>query len=107
MERIASSDILIIVGMIITVSINDAVSILKPVPPKCTLIIGTSTISPKNPYTTEGIPASVSITGFNILRMVRGAISAMKIAQSRDNGTAKSNARAVIPKDPTIIGKIP
>jgi glycosyltransferase involved in cell wall biosynthesis len=82
----ASSDILIMVGRTITVRIKDAASILKPVPPKYTLIIGTSTISPKNPYTTEGIPARVSITGFKILLIVRGASSARNIGLIESKG---------------------
>ena len=45
---------------------TDAVKILFPSAPRLP-IAGTMTQSPKNPYTTDGIPASKSTPGFIIL----------------------------------------
>lgn len=99
----ASCDTLMMVGRIITASIIAAVNMLNPVPPKFSLTSGTKTVSPKNPYTTDGIPANVSITGFSIFRMYSGAISTMNIAHNIESGTAISNARAVTASVPTIM----
>jgi len=98
---------LVIVGRIITVKIRDAARILNPVPPNCSLINGTIIIIPKNPYTTEGIPAKACIVGFKVILIPRGAISAKNMAQDRDRGIAMSKASPVMYRDPTIIGKAP
>ena len=55
------------VGKIIMPNITDAVSTLLPEPPNKFCIAGTITTSPKKPYTIEGIPASKSTAGLNIL----------------------------------------
>jgi len=59
-------------------------SIIEPVRAVCpvgrlkrSLTIGTSITSPKNPNTTEGIPARISIKGFRASATFRGAISEM------------------------------
>ena len=44
---------------------------------KMSLRKGSSTRTPKNPYTTEGIPAKTSHTGFRMLRILGEAISEM------------------------------
>jgi len=65
------------------------------------------TTRPKNPYTTDGIPASSSIAGLRIVFIREGASSAMKIAQPMESGTAKTIEPMVTRMVPTISGKIP
>ncbi len=55
-----------IVGSIIIANSSEAVSILKPVPPKVLRTNGTSVRMPKNPYTTDGMPAISAIIGCRI-----------------------------------------
>jgi len=79
----------------------------EAVPPICVLTSGTKTMSPKNPYTTDGMAARVSMTGLSILLMNWGASSAMKIAHKKEKGTAMASERKVMHKDPTIIVNTP
>lgn len=79
----------------------------NPVPPKCVLINGTNNINPKKPYTTEGMPAKVSITGFKIFLIVEGANSAIKIAHNTEKGVAMRSVKSVKAREPTISGIIP
>lgn len=63
-----ASDILIIVGSIIRPKRMEAVSTLMPLPPKVSRTKGTNITSPKNPYTTEGIPAMRLVAGFYLIQ---------------------------------------
>ena len=92
---------------IIIVKISEAESTLNPDPPKCILMKGTMITRPKNPYTTEGIPASPCMVGFNIFLIFGGAISARNMEQHSDNGTANRRAINVVRRVPIIIREDP
>ncbi len=76
--RIASSEMVMIVG---SAMMPSTMLPARPVSPTGKLntfwIRGTITISPKKPYTTEGIPARSSMSGFMTLLVFSLAISAM------------------------------
>ena len=80
---------------------------LCPAPPKRFLTIGTITIKPKNPMTTEGIPDNKLIAGLNKLASFFGAISARKIAVNMPTRTPVIVAPMVMDREPIIIGRIP
>ncbi len=101
------SEILITVGNIMTLRIILAASKLFPAPPNLSDSIGTIMIRPKNPYITDGIPASNSTAGRTIRCNHTGAISAKNTAPSIPIGTPNAIAKAVAYKDPKIMGKIP
>ena len=65
------------------------------------------TTIPKNPSTTDGMPATISIIGLRISRSQRGAISAMKIAVNKPIGMAMMAAPIVTTSEPKISGIIP
>ena len=90
-----ASDILIIVGSIIRPKRMEAVSTLMPLPPKVSRTKGTNITSPKNPYTTEGIPAMRLVAGFIILYSHGGQNLAMNTAVSMPMGTPMTRAPAV------------
>ena len=91
----AASDTPIMVGRIINPSSTDAVIIFLPLTPNRSCIMGTMTIRAKNPYTTEGIPASRSTAGFTIRYTAGGQNSARNTAHSSPMGTPMSIAPAV------------
>ncbi len=62
---------------------------------------------PKNPNTTDGMPATISIIGFRISRSQRGAISAMKMAVNRPIGMAMRAAPIVTTSEPKSSGRMP
>ena len=67
-----------IVGIAMIPSSSDAASQERPyVTSNASLRKGTSTTSPKNPYTTDGIPAKTSQIGLRMLRYLEGATSEM------------------------------
>ena len=51
------------VGKIINASTSAPARRLNPSPPKLDLIMGTNTVRPIQPYTTEGMPTKISTTG--------------------------------------------
>src|SRR5699024_7195726 len=106
---IASVAMVVIVGNIITDKTTVPVSKLNPVEASSNvfLIKGTKTAKPINPYTTEGIPTSNSITGCKILFPQLGAISTMKIAVPIPRGAATKADNKVTARDPKINGHTP
>ncbi len=71
----ASSDTLTIVGSAMMPSSTEAASQVSPVGrSNVTRMKPVSTMRPKNPYTTEGIPASSSMAGLRIF-FIRGDAS--------------------------------
>jgi hypothetical protein len=97
-----------IVGRAITPRSSEAASHVSPVGiSKLTRIKFVRTIKPKNPYTTEGIPASSSTAGLRIFFVRGDASSERYIAQPMDSGTAKTMAPMVTNRVPTMSGKIP
>ena len=106
-DNIESNDTEIIVGKIIIANIIPAVNIENPVPPKIDLTVGTKIVSPKNPYTTDGIPDNVCITGFKKFFILSFATSAIKIAHNIPSGADNINEKSVILSEPIIIGKTP
>ena len=68
---------------------------------------GTITISPKNPYTTDGIPLSNSITGFNIERIRSDATSDIYTATLNPNGKANRMANRITHNVPVNSGRMP
>ena len=60
----AFSDTLMMVGKIMMPKTRDAVRILEPDPPNVRRTSGTMTATPKNPYTMEGMPARILVSGF-------------------------------------------
>jgi len=79
----------------------------NPGPPRLFLISGARTITPINPYTTEGIAARSSIVGFIILITDRGTYSLRKKATDTPSGAPIIIAPKVTHSDAVIIGKIP
>ena len=69
--------------------------------------IGTSTHIPKNPYTTEGIPAIRFINGFITLYKLSGQNFARYIAVRSPIGTPMISAPAVTYILPNIKGRMP
>ena len=107
-ELIASSEMVIIVGSAIIPSIIEPVRAVCPVGRlKVSCTIGTSTISPKNPNTTEGMPARISIKGFIKSATFGCAISEIYIAQAIPRGTEKRIAPAVTIREPKRRGNNP
>lgn len=68
---------------------------------------GTITISPKNPYTTDGIPFSNSITGFRNPRVRLLATSDIYTATDNPNGNAKRIAKKLTQSVPMTKGTKP
>ena len=107
------------VGKIIMPSSTLAVNRLIPLPPlicktwvkngvltiACTA--GTSTIIPKKPYTTDGMPASSCTAGSIKRLMPRDAKRDIYTAVSTPSGTPTRIAPAVTYTEPRIIGKMP
>ena len=56
-------------------------------------MVGASTVMPKKPRTTEGMPASTSISGFRISRAQPGATSRTKTAVATPSGQADDDRR--------------
>ena len=81
----------IIVGIIITDKIIEAVIKLNPSPPNIVLISGVITINPKKPYTTEGILVSVCIAGLIILFVSSPEYCVINIEHPSDSGIAIIN----------------
>jgi hypothetical protein len=97
-----------IVGSAIIASIMEPVRAVCPVGRlKVFCTIGTNTISPKNPNTTEGMPARISIKGFIKSATFVFAISAIYIAQAIPRGTAKIIEPAVTRREPKNRGNSP
>jgi hypothetical protein len=69
--------------------------------------IGTNITSPKNPNTTEGMPARTSIKGFSKSATFGFATSAIYIAQAIPRGTAKIIEPAVTRREPKNRGNSP
>ena len=67
----------------------------------------TMMVKPIKPYTTEGIPTSSSMSGWNTLRPNPGAISTTKIAEPMAIGKANSVDRSITAKEPEIMGRAP
>jgi hypothetical protein len=104
----ASSEIEMIVGSAITPSIKEPVRAVCPVGRlKVFCTTGTNITSPKNPKTTEGIPARISIKGFSKSSNFGFAISEIYIAQAIPKGTAKIIAPAVTRREPKNSGSSP
>ena len=76
-------------------SSTDAVSIVFPFTPKICLTAGTSTHIPKNPYTTDGIPAIRLINGLMTLYAFGGQNFDKNIAVRSPIGTPITIAPAV------------
>jgi hypothetical protein len=107
-ELIASSEIVIIVGSAIIPRIMEPVKAVCPVGRlKTSLISGTSTTSPKNPNTTEGMPARISIKGFRKSATLGCASSEIYIAQAIPRGIEKIIAPAVTIREPKSRGNKP
>ena len=68
---------------------------------------GPTTSQPRNPSTTDGIPASISIRGLRISRTQPGAISRMNTAVARPRGTERATAPIVTQTDPKSRGRMP
>ena len=83
------------VGRIMIPSRIEAVKILFPFPLKCSLINGTNTTRPKNPYTIEGMPAKRSTIGFKMRYSFSGQKRAIKIDISIPTGTPIKSAPPV------------
>jgi len=103
----ASKDMLIIVGRIITPKMMDVDKREKPDPPRQFLTSGTIYMTPKNPYTTEGIPASNSRAGFKNIFIRLPEYSERYIAQESPRGAPIISAPNVTRNDDTIMGNIP
>src|SRR5665648_892022 len=97
-----------IVGSAIIPSMMEPASAVCPVGrSKLVCRYGTSTTSPKNPYTTEGMPASISTIGFRVFRIFISAISERYIAEATPRGTANRIAPAVTIMEPAKRGTSP
>ena len=68
---------------------------------------GTIIVRPKKPYTTDGMPFSSSIMGFNALRTLKWATSAMYIDTASPKGRAINIAKKLTHSVPLISGRIP
>ena len=103
------SDIVITVGKIIIDKIIITANKLSPTERSLNifLMIGTIKSIPKNPYTTEGIPAKSCINGLMIFEMLLGDISAKNTAVNIPMGTPIMIAPNVPLKEHNIKGKIP
>ncbi len=64
-------------------------------------------MSPKNPNTTEGIPARISIKGFKKSATLRCETSEMYTAQAIPKGTEKITEPAVTRREPRNKGSNP
>lgn len=107
-EEMASSETEMIVGSAMIPSNIDPASHDSPVGTSNEILIQfVRIIRPKNPYTTEGIPASSSIAGLMTAFTRGGASSDMKSALPIPNGTARTIAPTVTRRVPTISVKIP
>ena len=80
---------------------------LLPGPPKRLRTKGTTTIMPKNPYTTDGMPASRSMAERMTRPVLFGASSARNTATMIPTKVENATERAVAKREATIIGKIP
>ena len=106
--RMASSVTVIMVGNAIMASTMLPANPLSPTGRSNAFCIkGTITISPKKPYTTEGIPLSNSMTGFIRLRILGLATSDIYMATANPNGKAMSIANKLTHSVPVINGKKP
>ena len=106
--EMASSETLIIVGRAMMPRRTDPASQVSPVgTEKFTRIKSVRTIRPKNPYTTDGIPARSSIAGLNMAFTRGEASSAMTIAHAIPRGAAMTIAPMVTRTVPTHSGRVP
>ena len=106
--RMASSATVTIVGSAIIASTGLPASPLSPTgSPKVFWSMGTMTISPKNPYTTDGMPLSSSIMGFSTPLTFGDATSDMYMAMLMPKGSAKSIANRLTHSVPSSSGSIP
>ena len=86
---------LMTVGKIMMPRMMDAARIESPGPPIYSRIKGARTITPRNPKTTEGIPASSSMVGLMMRITRRGRNSFKKIAPAMPSGAPISIAPKV------------
>src|SRR4030042_6916065 len=103
----ASMEILVMVGRIIMAKIIEAAKRDKPGPPRYSRMIGTNKMTPKNPDTTEGMPAKSSIVGFKKTSKRGGQNSARVTAQARAKGTPITMDPKVTAREEIIMAKIP
>lgn len=102
---IASSLIDIIVGIAINASRIEPVKAVNPVfKPKISFTSGAITTSPKNPSTTEGIPARISMNGFKNSLSPGVATSEIYTAPIIPKGIAIMVANTVTNIEPVIKG---
>ena len=95
------------VGRIIMPSSTLAVSREEPVPPKASRTSGTSTTSPKKPYTTEGMPASSCTAGRRSFTIRFDANRDRNSAVINPAGTPTTSAPAVTYTEPRMKGRMP
>ena len=69
--------------------------------------MGTITVRPKKPYTTDGMPLSSSIMGLNILQVRTEATSDIYMETDRPKGKAKMMANTVTHIVPKMRGTNP
>ena len=106
--EMASSETLMIVGRAMMPKRTEPASQVSPVgTEKLTLITSVRTIRPKNPYTTDGMPARSSIAGLNTAFTRGDASSAMTIAHAMPRGAAMTIAPMVTRRVPTHSGRVP
>ena len=68
---------------------------------------GTSQMTPRKPYTTEGMPAKSSRVGFNTILRRLGENSASTMAQDRPRGTPMTMAPRVTRTEEMIMDRMP
>ncbi len=104
----ASSERLIMVGRDMTARRIAPFRAFSPLEiPNTFEISGLTRTIPKNPTTTDGMPARISTAGFRISRRRGGANSDRKAAQATPNGTAITRAPTVTMSVLTIRERIP
>ena len=84
--------------------ITEAASTERPGPPMVARIHGASTITPRNPKTTEGMPASSSMVGLTTFITGLGTNSLRKMAPATPSGAPISIAPKVTHSEATIMG---
>src|SRR4030042_4303284 len=68
---------------------------------------GTNQMTPRKPYTTEGMPARSSRVGFNTIFRRFGENSASTMAQDRPRGTPMTMAPRVTRTEEMIMARMP
>jgi len=108
MDEMVSSEILVIVGITTNAKSNEALSRFNPeFISKFLIRKGARTTIPKNPITTDGIDAIISIKPLRTSLNLPLASSAIYMAVARLIGIAISEAKRVIEIDAIIKGNIP